>query len=205
MQGIGYKVMHICIHGIRDSGPTTTDKLTVRLRTVHGIPTRNFIYPPVRIWNAEKRLDQNALMLSRYIQACESGTYRGVSLVAHSYGCLVAFRLLELDDSLRLDRLHMIAPAMLTDAAWSLHRDKYNAVSCYVNPKDLATRLASLAHFTAPRMGSAGHKGFLDPVVRNFYRRDGSGIWNHSRAWFDADGLEYLGQRIAEEPPTGGA
>jgi len=197
--------MFICIHGIRDSGPTTTDKLSRHLRTNHGKPARDFIYPPVRIWNAEKQLDENALLLMRYIQACSSGTYRSVSLVAHSYGCLIVFRMLELDESARLDGLHMIAPAMLTDAPWSLYIDSFNSVTCHVNPKDLATLFASMSHILAPRMGNAGAKGFTDPIVTNISRRDGSGLWNHSRAWFDAEGLAYLGPRIAEAPPCGGA
>ena len=197
--------MFICIHGIRDSGPTTTDKLSRYLRTVHGKPSRDFIYPPVRIWNAEKRLDQNAMMLMRFIQACDSGTYRGISLVAHSYGCLIVFRMLELDESARLDGLHLIAPAMLTDAPWSLHRDSFNDCTCYVNPKDIAVKVSSLSHIWAPRMGKAGAKGFRDEVVKNVVRHDRSGVWNHSRAWFDAAGLAYLGPRIAEDPPSGGA
>ncbi len=196
--------MIIGVHGIRDSGPRTTDLLTAYLASRFGMVTLNFIYPPVRIWTAERNLDRNALMLLKFIESRTGGSFRGVSIVTHSYGALIVHRLLEIDLAIRLDRLHLVAPAMLRDADWGRVAHKFASIDCYVNPKDLATRFASMSHIIAPRLGAAGNKGFTDPVVTNHYRRDGSGLWNHSRAWFDRDGLAYLGGRISGGRGEGG-
>lgn len=200
--------MIIGIHGIRDSGGTTTELLTSYLSSKYGLNTVDFDYPPVRIWNAEKRLDENAMLLMSFVEACHGGAFKSIDIAAHSYGALIVYRALELDRTLRLNHLHLIAPAMRRDADWGRYAHKFNenGICCYVNPWDIATRAASLSHLIAPRMGSAGHKGFKDSsVVRNHYRKDRSGIWNHSRAWFDRDGLTYLGHHMAGTPCGGGA
>ena len=197
--------MFIGIHGIRDSGGTTTELLTSFLSSKYGLDACDFDYPHVRIWNAEKRLDENALLLMSFIESCMAGTFKRLDIAAHSYGALIVFRALELDRTLRLNNIHVIAPAMKRGVDWGMYAHKFNNVCCYVNPWDIATRAASVSHLIAPRLGSAGHKGFTDPVVRNHYRKDRSGIWNHSRAWFDRDGLNYLGDHMAGVTCDGGA
>lgn len=188
--------LYIGVNGINKSGPRSTEMLTNFLSMTYRVEVANFSYAPVNMFNAESRLQGHVESLEQFI--LDTAQERKVHLIGHSYGCLMIHQLMwKKRPRLRpVGSIHLIAPAMRVGAKWAPRNHRFGEVHAYVNPRDWATKVASWSHLFAPRMGRAGNLGFSDQTVDNTTRHDSSGPFNHTKAWFDSSGLEWLGRHI---------
>ena len=158
------------INGIRTDGSTSTDKM---LKQFDNHPTIDVNYPKVRLWGARSRSRQyrNARQLvNKHIP--------GDVLIAHSYGCLLALRAMEL--GAKFSHVFLFAPAMNRDFTFPyLGMTKLHVIH---NANDKAVKAgALLAWHDVGEMGRFGYDGPPDPRITNIIDTDkGDSGKNHS-------------------------
>lgn len=160
------------INGIRTNGKSSTDKMLKKLGN-SGFHTIDVNYPRVNIFTARSRKRQikNAQILVN--------NYReGDILIAHSYGCLLALRAMEL--GAKFSHVFLFAPAMNVDFTFPY----LGMIDLHVihNPTDKAIKYGQLlAWHDFGAMGRVGYKGPPDPRIINIKDHEGTeGKRNHS-------------------------
>jgi hypothetical protein len=151
----------IGVNGLHTWGEANTDLLLAELAN-RGHQVLDFNYPQVWFWRAGCRREQQRIARLLVDQA-EPGDI----VVAHSYGCLVALRAMEL--GARFSMVFFFSAAMNQDFTFPYHGTR-KLVNTY-NPADKALWLAKLIRWwDLGRMGSYGYAGPPDE----------SGTLNHS-------------------------
>lgn len=160
--------MIFTINGINDSAHDTTDRMAQGLvgrgHTVHRLR-----YPVVRFYsmgNRQLQYEYADELLHKVLQAGQ-GTD---SIVAHSFGCLLVARMMELAGSFPFSQVFMYSPAL--DREWSFPMSGARRVYVVHNPKDRAVLYAKyLFRNPVGPMGRYGYKSpktsFAIPVVTN--------------------------------------
>ncbi len=189
----------IGIHGIRSDGSTNTDLLLEHLQA-YGFDTVEGDYPRVNALQAFFKLRSG-------MRELEYGTAEHVmqkayspmtDVVAHSFGCLVSLRMMELGAHFR--NVFWFAPAMNRDFVvpnwgcqkmWVIH-----------NPHDLANRMGAMLH--RHDFGKMGIEGSafegLDYRIKNIAVTDHGTDWlTHSYAFDTFASREHWAQFIYEQ------
>ncbi len=166
------------INGIRTDGSTNTDKLLRKLRE-RGHQTLDINYPEVNIFQARSRSRQkrNATIL----YDAHNG---GDILIAHSYGCLLSLRAMEIGAS--FSKVFFFAPAMNVDFTFPYHGMEHLTV--IYNPTDEAIKWGARLRFGHDfgKMGSEGYQGPPDSRILSILDKTGDkGKRNHSHYFFD--------------------
>lgn len=166
------------INGIRTDGKSSTDKLLNKLRN-HDYETIDVNYPKVNIFMARSRKRQfkNAKILLEQ-------SLPGDILIAHSYGCLLALRAMEL--GAEFSHVFLFAPAMNIDFTFPyLGMEKMTVI---FNDRDQAIKWGEILRFRHDfgAMGRVGYKGPPDPRILNIQDHKGiKGKRNHSHYFSD--------------------
>lgn len=176
----------ICINGIRTDGSSSTKLFAAKLREM-GIEAIEVDYPEVGIFGARsrKRQRKNAQYL---LDVMEDGDI----LVAHSYGCLVGFRSMEM--GAKYSKVFLYAPAMNRDFTFPFEGAEHSKGSITIihNPSDKAIKMGTWLRFRHDfgAMGSLGYNGSDDYRIIN--RLDNTGVEdkrNHSH-YFNEKNLD---------------
>jgi len=170
----------LTINGIRTDGSTSTDILGDKL-AMYDYEVFDVNYPRVNIFTARsrKRQRKNAKIL-------KNKTNDGDVLIAHSYGCLLALRAMEL--GAKFSHVFLFAPAMNVDFTFPyLGMTEMNVIH---NPTDEAIKLGNWLWFhDFGKMGRIGYKGPPDTRITNVLDNKGKqGERNHSH-YFNEDNI----------------
>lgn len=170
----------IGVNGMHTWGDQNTDRMLRELGRRH--ETYDFNYPKVRFWRAGYRSEQQRIARLLADQADE-----GDVVIAHSFGCLVTLRAMEL--GARFSTVFFFSAAMNQDFTFPYHGMR-KLVNVY-NPADTALWLAKLIRWwDLGRMGSYGYAGPPDERVTNVQAfHSQSGTLNHSH-YFRPPNLE---------------
>lgn len=171
----------LTINGIRTDGSTSTDRLGRKL-SEQGYRTFDVNYPRVSIFTARSRKRQlkNAKIL-------KDSSNDGDVLIAHSYGCLLALRAMEL--GAKFSHVFLFAPAMNVDFTFPyLGMTQLKVIH---NPTDQAIKMGNWLWFhDFGKMGRLGYKGPPDPRITNILDKNGKkGARNHSH-YFNKDNID---------------
>ncbi|MDA1348568.1 MAG: alpha/beta hydrolase [Chloroflexi bacterium] len=190
----------ICtLNGIKDSARDTTDKLANKLEGFYGHHVARLEYP-TRYWhNASDRAlqYQDGDHVLRQVEYAAEISGEPVDLVAHSHGCLLASRMMEMGGSFPFRVVWLIAPAL--DCAWRFPATGANRIHVVSNHHDRAILAAA---FYATAWGGMGRFGWSMPA---HYR--GPPVTNHfdeARKWgrrmhshyFHGSALTSLAERV---------
>jgi len=167
----------LTINGIRTDGSTNTDKLCSKLKHI-GYDTVDVNFPKVNIFTARSRKRQ-----LKNAQILVDNHKKGDVLIAHSYGCLLALRAMEL--GAEFSKVIFFAPAMNVDFTFPYHGMKELIV--IHNPTDEAIRAGNWLWFhDFGKMGQVGYRGARDDRIRNLQDNSGEkGKRNHSHYFTD--------------------
>ena len=172
------------INGIRTDGASSTDKV-IDMLTARGHKGIDVNYPKVNIFQSRSKRRQYAnasILLNAHRQ--------GDTLVAHSYGCLIALRAMEL--GARFGQVFFFAPAMNRDFVFPYHgMEKLTVIH---NRTDQAISLGNLLwRHDFGKMGSHGYKGAPDSRISNLRDFGGSyGSRNHSHYFNDSNIVDWV-------------
>ena len=181
------------INGIRTDGKSSTDKMLNKLRD-YGHKTVDVNYPKVNIFTARSRKRQ-----LRNAQILVNKSSVDDVLIAHSYGCLLALRAMELGAN--FGHVFLFAPAMNVDFTFPYLG--MTELSVIHNPSDKAIKYGQLlAWHDFGAMGRFGYKGPPDPRITNIEDYNGvMGKRNHSHYFHDKNishWAEYINLSIGE-------
>lgn len=176
----------IGVNGIHTWGEANTDRLLDALALRH--ETYDFNYPKVSVWRAGCRAEQ--LRIARLLK---DQAEHGDVVVAHSFGCLVTLRAMEL--GARFSTVFFFSAAMNQDFTIPIHGCR-KLINVY-NPADHALWLAKLIRWwDLGRMGSYGYAGPPDERVVNVQSfHNESGTLNHSH-YFRTPHLEQFAAMV---------
>ena len=162
------------INGIRSDGQNNTDRLLRELEKM-GYETVDVSYPRVNVFTARSRKRQlkNAQLIREVYQP-------GDAVIAHSYGCLLTLRAMEI--GCEFSQVFYFGAAMNDD--FSFPFNGMVKLWNYHNPNDMALTLGRLlAWHDFGAMGQTGYRGPLDQRIRNIpmrHRSPGRFSMNHS-------------------------
>lgn len=169
-------------HGILTNGKKSTDRLeeplTLRGHDVNNPDFPGFATPHSANWFA-----------SRYSKRLSKMVEAGDHAIGHSHGCLVLLECMR--RGAQFDTVIFIAAAVDTNVifpAWGFKR----LINIH-NPKDVA--LLAGKFLRNNKMGALGREGYdyaeLDPRVQNVERLSRKGKFNHTKPYFEGEGLEW--------------
>ena len=177
------------------SSDATTEYLRKHLRREHYITDAHRLdYPPALMLNAASKKWQEAtsLDLLRQIRAV---TPDPVDLVAHSMGCMLAHKIMQVTGFQVFRRIVMLSPAMSHKADF---RDlKFDRMMVVTNPRDRAIWWGAI--IPGHPYGWAGRRGFVieDPRIRHEEMRDVAKVDFHRHShYFRSPQMEMLGQWV---------
>lgn len=186
----------ICINGIRTDGSTSTKRFASRLRE-HGYNAIEIDYPEVSVFGARSRSRQkrNAQYL---LDVVEDGDI----LVAHSYGCLVSLRSMEM--GARYSHVFFYAPAMNRDFTFPHHgMEKLYVIH---NPTDKAIKMGTWLRFRHD-FGAMGSEGYgplpEDDRIMNLPDDTGEDNKRNHSHYFNKDNLDNEILRFIKLTKTG--
>ena len=180
------------INGIRTDGSTSTDILLRNLRR-RGHVCHDINYPKVNAFQARSRSRQryNAGFL------LDEHNHKDI-LIAHSYGCLLGLRAMEM--GALFSHVFFFAPAMNRDFTFPHHGMDNLTVIC--NFTDQAIKWGARLWFGHDfgKMGSHGYDGPPDNRIENTMDNSGDeGERNHSHYFFEHNidrWANYIEQKI---------
>ena len=184
------------LNGIKDSASTTTDRLGGALSRI-GYDWKPLRYRTAHSWTARRRRNREQIAASLLNQIDRGGV-----LVAHSFGCLLGWEMLNLHSqrrSLAMRRLFsnvfFLAPAM-DRGGWDWRCLNFGRLHCVHNPHDIAILLGSITPWHP--FGAAGRSGFNtnDPRISNQTAPSRRGFWNHSDPFFSGDRAKFWASEI---------
>lgn len=171
------------LNGIKDSAATTTDRIGGEMESI-GYEWKPLRYRTAHTWTARSKRarEQTAEGLLNQVEP-------GGILMAHSFGCLLSWHMLDLWEHRRHEAEHLFSHVFLFSPAmnrtgWHWERLDFETLHCFHNPNDIAILLGSINPFHP--FGAAGRKGFVteDKRVHNVSVPSKVGPWNHSDPWF---------------------
>jgi len=185
------------IPGIRDDGARTVHSLGAAVAGACDMELCRAIKPISHTWNAryDKYTDRMARMLLTQVRP-------GGDVLAHSYGCLIAVRMMEMAqdhgwEELLFRNVILISPAADRDTVdWeTLHYDRGLVLT---NPLDIAIHVGSLNPWHP--FGRAGVFGFKtnDQRLAQELRFSRVGPFNHTKCWFGEKGAEWTRERVSK-------
>jgi len=149
------------INGINSDGSRSTDLLCQELAH-RGHDTLDVNYPRVHFWNAGLRRTQLD-RAQRLVDATDDGDH----VVAHSFGCLLVRRAMQLDRF--FDKVFLFGPAEESDTYYPISGARH--IYIIYNPYDKAIRWGMmLPNHDFGDMGRVGYRGPNDRRVDS--RRD---------------------------------
>lgn len=176
----------IGVNGIHTWGEQNIDLM---LRALDGkrsldCPTYDFNYPRVWVWRAGCRREQFRIARLLLDQASD-----GDAVIAHSFGCLVTLRAMEL--GAKFSTVFFFSAALNQDFTIPHHGCR-KLINIY-NPADTALWLAKLIRWwDLGRMGSYGYAGPPDERVVNVQSfHNQSGTLNHSHYFREAHVMQF--------------
>jgi len=144
------------INGILSHGEDSTDKL-LKLLQCRGYDAKPVDYPLATAFLARFSQKRNARILKAHHR-------HGDCLIAHSYGCLISLRAMEM--GAKFDTVFWFAPAMSEHIVIPHHACKRLYVIHHL--EDLAIKLGSWLWFhDFGKMGAVGYQGPPDDRVTN--------------------------------------
>jgi pimeloyl-ACP methyl ester carboxylesterase len=157
----------VTINGINASAGHTVNRLGFALQNMGHLVT-HLTYPTRRWWETRSRRSQylDALGMVRDLEERHSG--QPVDVIAHSWGCLLAARMMELGGTGIFRRVFLFAPAL--DADWIFPLHAFDSAWVAFNRGDRAVWAAEhLFGWWHPwgEMGRIGYRG-EDRRVHNF-------------------------------------
>lgn len=165
----------ICtVNGIHESAFTTTDAMAGALQS-RGIVTKKLRYPTRGAFDTRNRL----LQYRDAKDMLEQLPPRPVDIVAHSWGCLLTARMMELGGSHLFRNVFLFAPAV--DPDWIFPIEAFERMYVIHNRKDRAVWWAKLAFrgwHPWGEMGRVGYQGDPDPRITNI-----EDITQHGDKW----------------------
>ena len=183
-------MIFISTNGIHDSFEGTTKVLSEELRA-NDQQVFDFRYKPVNAFSSRWRSKGVARGLAEEVIATLE--HEEVSLIGHSFGCYVNYRLLR-DYDVKVKNVYLIAPAMNVTTRWDkgLMSTRYDAIHVFTNPYDRATLVGGLLFFHP--FGWAANIGFplSNGKIHMHNRPSFVGHNNHSENWFNEKGLDFL-------------
>ena len=139
------------------TGAETTDRLLASLALRHQVRTHDFNYPPVRFYHTRRRARQHA-----YASGLADAADDGDAVVAHSFGCLIALRAMEL--GAKFGPVFLFRPAMNRDFVWPiLGATRIHIIYCHSDEALWAGRL--LLWHPIGSLGRLGYGGPPDPRI----------------------------------------
>lgn len=121
----------------------------------------------------------------------------GDSIVAHSFGCAIVWKLLEILDeeksALQLNKIYLLNSAL--NREYTLKVDHCQHIYVFHDPSDFMLKLATYLPFNIMGdMGKAGYQ-YKDPKITNIEIKGDDELLNHSRS-FHGKGLEWSSNLI---------
>lgn len=153
--------MIFTLNGIGDSGPTTTHRMADWLGRA-GHPVTKLRYPVVNWRQSRDRLKQYQYA-SMMLDVVEATKARTKDIVAHSHGCLLTARMMELGGTNTFRNVILFAPAL--DQVWIWPRNAFARMWVIHNARDRAVRIARLFPGNHPwgAMGAHGWQAATPP------------------------------------------
>lgn len=180
------------INGINTDGRSSTDLLLASLAD-EGYETIDVEYPHTRFWNAGWRNTQ----LDRASRIMEQ-TQNGDAVVAHSFGCLLTRRAMQLGRE--FSYVFLFSPADASDTYYPISGAK--EIFVIFNLHDKAIRLGGLLpNHDFGALGRYGYRGPRDPRIENVPMpsfRTGSS--NHG-PYFEGEQLHFWTEFIKAHVP----
>lgn len=183
------------VNGIRTDGRGNTDALLADLGEC-GWTVQDVNYP--RVWALTARSRRRQYDRARYLVEAHAP---GDAVVAHSYGCLLTLRAMELGAS--FGAVFWFAPAM--DADYVIPIGGARRVFVIHDPRDRAIALGSLLWWhDFGEMGRCGYRGPPDPRVVNVradIASEARDPWKHSHYFADPERgrwLTFVDRRLRE-------
>jgi len=159
------------LNGINRSAIDTTDRMATSL-IKRGHEVHTLTYDVTRAWNSRDRRKQmlDASFLLEQVASVKRHHGKVPHIVAHSHGCLLASRIMELAGSFPFEDAYLFAAAMDRDWIWP----EYGASRIVVisNRRDRAVWWARLMPLEHPwgALGRLGHKnGHRIPTVTQWW------------------------------------
>lgn len=178
----------ICtLNGIGVSAATTTDRIARRLEGYYKHHVCRLEYRPTYWYTARNRGKQfgDAAHLLEQVNHARETSLEPVDLVAHSHGCLLASRMMELSGDYPFRVVWLFAPAL--DRAWMFPFKGAREIHVVFNPHDRAILMARLAPLNHPwggmgRYGWTRPVGYMGPVVMQ--HKDTTKQWPRSHSHY---------------------
>lgn len=153
----------VTINGINESAATTTDRMAVALEAL-GFSSRKLFYPTRYWYSTRNRLlqYQDALGMLKQLPAGP------VDVIAHSWGCLLAARMMELGGTDLFRYVFLFAPAL--DHDWVFPIRAFRRMWVVHDPHDKAVWAARLffkGWHPWGDMGRVGYQGIDDHRIEN--------------------------------------
>lgn len=161
----------IGINGVRSDGSATTGKLLLKLVQDYECYVRRFEYRRITLFDIFTKINSffrqpQYQIARRLINDVEKFEGETVNIIAHSFGCLIAVRALEL--GMKVDNLFFFSPAIDSDAEIPTSNVS-GSVYVIHNPRDLAILMGSVLLFHD--FGGMGNRGSInkkkDPKIIN--------------------------------------
>jgi hypothetical protein len=171
-------VIYTC-NGINDSAAGTTDLYAAELRYL-GYQVQPLRYSTVK-WHQTRSLGLQYGIASDLLDQIEPGS----DIVAHSFGCLLVTRMMELAGSYPFRNVLFLAPALDTD--WIFPREGFRRMDVYFNRHDFAVRIAAKFPFEHPwgGMGAYGYSGPVRNDIHNHAIHEWAGIRGSHSVYFN--------------------
>lgn len=202
-----FPVPIVTVNGINRSADHTTNRLAIALQA-RGLEVHRLTYPTRRWWETRNRRKQYLdarQMLSEMRQGLISD--HPVDLVAHSWGCLLAARMMELGGTLVFRNIFLFAPAL--DRDWIFPCKAFNRMWVIFNRQDRAVWAARAFFLGWHPWGDMGRVGYQDvddriTNVEDMTLRRHPGDLMHSH-YFNSQGCEHWSGFIADRVRYPGA
>ena len=197
--------MVFTINGIGDSAATTTDKMADWLARDQFTVTR--LRYPLTTWRTSRNRLKQYQDAAGMLEAVDSIRAPNKDLVAHSHGCLLAARIMELGGSDIFRRVILFAPAL--DSDWIFPRRAFAQLYVVHNPKDRAIWMAHKfpAWHEWGKMGCEGFRAVSPPGpdhrIRNVRDPQPCSLWKRNHGHYFREGLPIWGPWAARLLKTG--
>ena len=160
--------MILTINGIHESAEHTTDRIGDRLQREYGLAWRKLWYPTRSALQTRNRrhqyMDARNMLAQMPSKRCD--------LVAHSWGCLLACRMMELGGTDVFGRVWFFAPAI--DSDWVFPLEAFQRLHVVYHAKDRAVWAAKALFWSWHPwgdMGRVGYRGIEDARIANMEDR----------------------------------
>lgn len=177
----------ILVHGINTKGTKNTDRLAAALvdRGLRVLPVK---YAPVNAITAPRRAPEIARQVRNY-------ALPGDAIVAHSFGCLVAYTAME--QGARFGPVVFFSAAMEQEVCFPA--DGMKALLNVTHPYDKALTVGKwLPWHPFGLLGRDGYAGVIDSRITEEQSTAEVGKYNHSAPYFSPEHVDFWADRVRD-------